>query len=57
MLVGGMTFQARPKKGQPGLYLFVKLGVQELRDDQPQPKAVGKPDAPTKKPPPLKPAK
>ncbi len=57
MLVGGMTFQARPKKGQPGLYLFVKLGVQELRDDQLQPKPVGKSDAPTKKKPPLKPAK
>lgn len=57
VLVGGMTFQARPKKGEPGLYLFVKLGVQELRDDQPQPKAVGKPDAAPEKKPPLKPAK
>jgi len=51
VLVGGMTFQARPKKGEPGLYLFVKLGVQELRDDLPEAKAVGKPTTvPEKKP-------
>ncbi len=57
MLVGGMTFQARPKRGEPGLYLFVKLGVQELRDDLPEPKPVGKPAAAAKKNLPPKPAK
>ena len=35
VLVGGMTFQAKPKHDEPGLYLFVKLNVQELRDDLP----------------------
>ena len=33
MLVGGMTFEGQPALGQPGLYLFVKASVQELRDD------------------------
>lgn len=33
MLVGGMTFSTRPKPGEPSLYLFVRLSVQELRDD------------------------
>lgn len=54
VLVGGMTFQARPKKGEPGLYLFVKLGVQELRDDPTEPKAVAKPAAAAGNAPPLK---
>jgi hypothetical protein len=34
MLVGGMTFEAQPKAGEPALYLFIKPKVQELRDDQ-----------------------
>ena len=34
ILVGGMTFEAQPKPGEPGLYLFIRPGVQELRDDQ-----------------------
>jgi hypothetical protein len=33
MLVGGMTFESVPQPGQPNLYLFVKVQVQELRDD------------------------
>jgi hypothetical protein len=33
MLVGGMTFESVPQSGQPNLYLFVKVQVQELRDD------------------------
>jgi hypothetical protein len=33
MLVGGMTFESIPQPGQPNLYLFVKVQVQELRDD------------------------
>ena len=33
MLVGGMTFEGQPQSEDPNLYLFVKLGVQELRDD------------------------
>ena len=39
MLVGGMTFLAQPTRspnGEMGLYLFVKLAVQELRDDLPR---------------------
>jgi len=33
MLIGGMTFEGQPSPGQPGLYLFVKALVQELRDE------------------------
>jgi hypothetical protein len=44
MLVGGMTFEAQPKAGDPALYLFVKPIVQELRDDQTA-KPDGKPAA------------
>jgi hypothetical protein len=33
MLVGGMTFNSQPLVGEPSLYLFVKVAVQELRDD------------------------
>ena len=33
MLVGGMTFQSAPVPGEPNLYLFLKVSVQELRDD------------------------
>jgi len=47
VLVGGMTSQAQSKNGKPGLYLFVKLGVQELRDDLPD----AKPAGPSKKEP------
>jgi hypothetical protein len=36
MLVGGMGSQAQSNNGKPGLYLFVKLGMQELRDDLPE---------------------
>ncbi|MGA2068785.1 MAG: hypothetical protein ABSG86_27705 [Thermoguttaceae bacterium] len=48
MLVGGMTFEAQPKPGDPSLYLFVKPMVQELRDDQPAAKAAAKPVEPAK---------
>ena len=40
MLVGGMTYEGRPKPGDRGLYVFLKASVQELRDD-----AVKKPSA------------
>jgi len=46
MLVGGMTFEAQPKAGEPSLYLFIKAIVQELRDDQPAAKPEAKPVAP-----------
>jgi hypothetical protein len=58
MLVGGMTFEAQPKSGDPSLYLFVKATVQELRDDQPALKAEAKPVTVQKPPaPPATPAK
>ncbi len=38
VLVGGMTFESEPRPGEPNLYLFVKLSVQELRDDLPKAK-------------------
>lgn len=34
ILVGGMTFDSRPKAADPSLFLFVKAVVQHLRDDQ-----------------------
>lgn len=34
-LVGGMTFDSEPGPGDPSLYLFVRVSVQELRDDRP----------------------
>ena len=34
MLVGGMTFEEQPTPGERSLYLFVKCGVQEIRNDQ-----------------------
>jgi hypothetical protein len=33
MLVGGMSYGEEPKPGEPGLYLFVDVAVQELRSD------------------------
>jgi len=33
MLVGGMTFESAPVPGEPNLYLFLNVSVQELRDD------------------------
>lgn len=53
MLVGGMTYQSVPGPGDPNLYLFLKLSVQELRDDQAEPK----PDVPAKPQPKKKPVK
>jgi hypothetical protein len=35
MLIGGMTFQIPGRPSEQSLYLFVKLAMQELRDDQP----------------------
>ena len=51
MLVGGMTYQSVPQPGDPNLYLFLKVAVQELRDDkaEPKPNAAAKPE-PKKKP-------
>lgn len=40
VLIGGMSFDVAPKPGSKSLYLFVKVGVQELRDDV-APKAAG----------------
>ena len=42
ILVGGMTFTGEPKANEPDLYLFVKLAVQELRDDLPSDKPADK---------------
>jgi hypothetical protein len=36
MLVGAMSFDSDPLPGSQNLYLFVKLSVQELRDDLPE---------------------
>ena len=33
MLVGGMSFSAKPQGDEPPLYLFLRATVQELRDD------------------------
>jgi hypothetical protein len=33
MLIGGMTFDGKPQAGEPNLYLFVTVAIQELRDD------------------------
>ena len=33
MLVGGMTFQRQPELGSANLYLFLRVTVQELRDE------------------------
>jgi len=59
MLIGGMTFAGEPDPGQPGLYLFVKASVQELRDDATE-RSIGtepqaaKPEKPKPAPPPAK---
>lgn len=39
VLIGGMTAAGEPQPGEPGLYLFIHLAVQELRDDEPAKKA------------------
>jgi len=39
MLVGAMSFDADPAHGSENLYLFVKLAMQELRDDLPEERA------------------
>ncbi len=54
MLVGGMTFSPRPKHDELGLYLFVKLQVQELRDDLAPAKAEPKPTVKATTPPGIK---
>jgi hypothetical protein len=38
MLVGGMTFEEQPVPGERSLYLFVRCSVQELRNDQDEPR-------------------
>lgn len=43
VLIGGMSTTADPQPGEPGLYLFIHLGVQELRDAEPVPEAVAPP--------------
>lgn len=40
VLIGGMSFDVAPKAGSKSLYLFIKVSVQELRDDV-APKAAG----------------
>jgi hypothetical protein len=35
VLIGGMSASGEPEPGEPGLYLFVHLAVQELRDEEP----------------------
>ena len=39
MLVGAMSFDGQPAAGGENLYMFVKLAMQELRDDQPEDRA------------------
>ncbi len=39
MLVGGMTFEEQPVPGERSLYLFVRCNVQEIRNDQDEPKS------------------
>ena len=51
-----MTFEGETKPGEPDLYLFTKLTLQELRDDDTAPETPAKPKpvaeekAPTPKP-------
>ena len=33
MLIGGMTHATEPEAPEPDLYLFLKVSLQELRDD------------------------
>jgi hypothetical protein len=40
MLVGGMTFAAKPQGNDPPLYLFLRATVQELKDDTKKVEAV-----------------
>jgi len=49
ILVGGMTFESKPQPGQPNLYLFTKVDMQELRDDQPEAKPAVPPATKPKK--------
>jgi len=44
MLVGGMTFEGQPVAGSPNLYLFLKVTVQELRDEVTERDAQAQPD-------------
>lgn len=46
MLVGGMTFDSQPREDRPNLYLFVRVAVQELRNDRDD----AQPAAPSAKP-------
>jgi len=48
MLVGGMTFESAPVPGEPNLYLFLNVSVQELRDDVDEQKPAKKPQAKAK---------
>jgi len=59
MLIGGMTYVSEPEPGQANLYLFLKVSVQELRDDvirrepvsqpiKPEPDSKPKPEADAK---------
>jgi hypothetical protein len=50
MLIGGMSYESEPQPGEPNLYLFVKLSVQELRDDVPKAKTEPPAAAPPAKP-------
>jgi len=44
LLVGGMTFNARPQGDDATLYLFLRTTVQELRDDPGKPARVEPPE-------------
>ena len=44
MLVGGMTFEGQPAANNPNLYLFLKVAVQELRDEVSERDAQAQPD-------------
>lgn len=40
VLIGGMSATGEPQPDEPGLYLFIHLAVQELRDEEPAAPAV-----------------
>lgn len=46
MMIGGMTLEGQPQPGEPTLYLFAIVSVQELRDDL----AANKPTTPDEQP-------
>lgn len=46
VMIGGMTTGVDPQPDEPGLYLFIRLSVQELRDEEPEERSIGPETAP-----------